>query len=293
MKRVTRDFLVFLLPTLIVSSAILIYPLGVALRMSFYSYYLPSPPPNFVGLQKFAEILQEHIFWKALKNTVVLVAISVPLQLILGFGVALLLNRDIKGRGFFRTVIILPMAISPVVAGLLLRWLFTPEWGLINYGLGVIGIKGPAWVSDPSYALWTIIFADTWQFTPLVILVVFAGLQSIPQGIIEAAKIDGASVLRTTWYITVPILKPLILFVIIMRTMDVFRLFDKVYAMTGGGPGTSTETITFYNYRIGFSLLRMGKASAVGVLTLCFLLGLIGIFVWLQKERKGEWEVLH
>lgn len=289
MKRVSKDFLLFLLPTLIVSGAILVYPLTTALKMSFYSYYLPDPPPRFVGLQQFAEIIQEDIFWKALKNTAILVAISVPLQLVLGLGAALLLNKKVKGQKIFRTVIILPMAISPVVAGLLMRWLFMPEWGLVNYCLSLIRIKGPAWISDPFYGLWSIIFADTWQFTPLVILVLFAGLQSVPHEIIEAAKIDGASALKTVWYIIVPTLKPLILFIIIMRTMDVLRIFDKVYAMTGGGPGTSTETITFYNYRIGFSLLRIGKASAVGVFTLCFLFALITTFIWLQKERKGEW----
>jgi len=202
----------------------------------------------------------------------------------------LLLDARIPCRRFVNTVVLLPMAITPAVAGLLMRWMFESNWGLVNYFLGLVGVRGPGWTGDPAWALWSIIFADVWQNTPFVILVVYAGLQSVPVEPLEAAMVDGASRAQTLTHVVFPFLRPLVLFVLIIRSMDAFRIFDQVFVMTGGGPGTTTQTITFYNYVMAFRQLRMGRASALGVITLLILSLVIGAWIYLLYRReKGEW----
>jgi multiple sugar transport system permease protein len=182
------------------------------------------------------------------------------------------------------------MTITPAVAGLLMRWMFESNWGLVNYFLSLVGVQGPGWTGDPVWALWAIILADVWQYTPFVILVLYAGLQSIPEEPLEAAMVDGASRTQALVHVIFPFLRPLVLFVLIIRSMDAFRIFDQVFVMTGGGPGTTTQTITFYNYVMAFRMLRMGRASALGVVTLLILSVVIGFWIYLLYRReKGEW----
>src|SRR5262249_26242309 len=160
----------------------------------------------------------------------------------------------------------------------------------VNYFLSLVGVRGPGWTGDPAWALWSIVLADAWQNTPFVILVVYAGLQSIPEEPLEAAMVDGASRSQTLAHVIYPFLRPLVLFVLIIRSMDAFRIFDQVFVMTGGGPGTTTQTITFYNYVMAFRMLRMGRASALGVITLLILSVVIGLWIYLLYRReKGEW----
>jgi len=182
------------------------------------------------------------------------------------------------------------MAITPAVAGLLMRWMFESNWGLVNYFLSLVGVRGPGWTGDPLWALWSIVLADVWQNTPFVVIVLYAGLQSIPLDPLEAAMVDGASRAQTLVHVIFPFLRPLVLFVLIIRSMDAFRIFDQVFVMTGGGPGTTTQTITFYNYVMAFRMLRMGRASALGVVTLLILSVVTSVFIYLLYHReKGEW----
>ena len=285
-----RDRLIFLVPSMTVLTVLLVYPLAYSLGLSFYNYYLPVPRTTFVGFDNFRFILGDDAFWEALGVTARFTGAAVAIEVVLGIAVALLLDARIPCRRFVNTVVLLPMAITPAVAGLLMRWMFESNWGLVNYFLGLVGVRGPGWTGDPAWALWSIIFADVWQNTPFVILVIYAGLQSVPVEPLEAAMVDGASRAQTLAHVVFPFLRPLILFVLIIRSMDAFRIFDQVFVMTGGGPGTTTQTITFYNYVMAFRQLRMGRASALGVITLLILSLVIGAWIYLLYRReKGEW----
>jgi multiple sugar transport system permease protein len=285
-----RDRLIFLVPSMTVLAVILFYPLAYSLGLSFYNYYLPVPRTTFVGLDNFRFILGDDAFWEALNVTARFTGAAVAIEVVLGIAVALLLDSRIPCRRFVNTVVLLPMAITPAVAGLLMRWMFESNWGLVNYFLGLVGVRGPGWTGDPVWALWSIVLADVWQNTPFVILVVYAGLQSVPVEPLEAAMVDGASRVQTLAHVVFPFLRPLILFVLIIRSMDAFRIFDQVFVMTGGGPGTTTQTITFYNYVMAFRQLRMGRASALGVITLLILSLVISAWIYLLYRReKGEW----
>jgi len=282
--------LIFLVPSMTVLAVILFYPLLYSVGLSFYNYYLPVPRTSFVGLDNFRFILGDDAFWDALGVTARFTGAAVALELVVGIAVALLLDTSIPCRRFVITVVLLPMTITPAVAGLLMRWMFESNWGLVNYFLSLVGVRGPGWTGDPSWALWAIVLADAWQNTPFVILVIYAGLQSIPEEPLEAAMVDGASRVQTLAYVIFPFLRPLVLFVLIIRSMDAFRVFDQVFVMTGGGPGTATQTITFYNYVMAFRMLRMGRASALGVITLLILSVVIGFWIsLLYRREKGEW----
>ena len=273
-----------------VLTVILFYPLVYSIGLSFYNYYLPVPRVSFVGLDNFRFILGDETFWEALGVTARFTVAAVALEIVLGVAVALLLDSRIPCRRFVNIVVLLPMAITPAVAGLLMRWMFESNWGLVNYFLSLVGVRGPGWTGDPAWALWSIIFADVWQNTPFVILVIYAGLQSVPMEPLEAAMVDGASRVQTLAHVVFPFLRPLVLIVLIIRSMDAFRIFDQVFVMTGGGPGTTTQTITFYNYVMAFRMLRMGRASALGVITLLILSLVIGVWIYLLYRReRGEW----
>jgi multiple sugar transport system permease protein len=285
-----RDRLIFLAPGMTVLAVILFYPLLYSVGLSFYSYYLPVPRKTFIGLDNFRYIWNDEVFWEALGVTARFTGASVAIELLLGIAVALLLDARIPCRRFVSTVVLLPMTITPAVAGLLMRWMFESNWGLVNYFLSLVGVRGPGWTGDPGWALWSIVLADVWQNTPFVILVLYAGLQSVPEEPLEAAMVDGASRTQTLAHVIFPFLRPLVLFVLIIRSMDAFRIFDQVFVMTGGGPGTTTQTITFYNYVMAFRMLRMGRASALGVVTLLILSVVIGFWIYLLYRReKGEW----
>ncbi len=289
-KQQRRDRLIFLMPSMVVLGVTLFYPLFYSLKLSFYKYYLPVPRQTFLGLQNYLYILRDSTFWESLWITLKFTSAAVSIEFLLGVAIALLLDSRIPCRKFVNTVVLLPMTITPAVGGLLMRWMFESNWGLVNYFLSLAGIQGPGWTGDPQWALWSIILADTWQYTPFVVLVIYAGLQSIPQEPIEAAMVDGASRIQTLFLVILPILRPLILFVLIIRSMDAFRMFDQVFVMTGGGPGTATQTITFYNYVMAFRMLRIGRASALGVITLLILSVIIGFWIYLiYHKEKGEW----
>lgn len=286
MKAYKQDFLIFLAPSLVIMGILLFYPLFYCFKMSFYEFHLLYPPPRFVGLKHFIDLFHDEIFLHALGVTAYITGITVCLEFLVGFATALFLNAGIKGRDFFLRLVLLPMMLPPVVVGLVMRWMFLRDWGMVNYFLSLVGIQGPAWLTDRPFNLLSIVFGESWQWTAFTILVLFSGLQSLPREPIEAARIDGASFLNILWSIIIPLLKPLIIFVLLIRCMDAFRIFDKVFVMTGGGPGISSETVTAYNYRLTFGLFRIGQGSALAVLTFLILSIGIGAFIYVQYRRE-------
>ena len=205
----------------------------------------------------------------------------------LGLAIAYGLYRLTFGVRTLNLLLFLPNIVTPVVAALFLRWIFMGRWGLIAGTLIGWGIFPPDFLGDPAWARVTVILADAWQFTPFMILVLYAGLNTVDQSQIEAAQIDGAGVWTVLYHVMLPAIRPLIVFVLAIRMMDAFRFFDTIYVMTGGGPGGATETITLYTYALAFRLLQVGKACALGVLTLLLVAALTGLLIRVVYRREG------
>jgi multiple sugar transport system permease protein len=279
----------FTAPSVSLLALVFVYPLGYCVYLSFFDYYLPVPEHRFVGLANYRELLGEARFWHSVATTLGIVVSAVTLQFGVGLAVALGLSCLTTGAARALTVLMfLPNIITPVVAALLLRWMFVGRWGLIDVLLTWVGLPAPDWLGDPLWAKATIVLADSWKQTPFVILVLYAGLMGLDRDTLEAGVMDGASDRRLVWHVILPALRPVILFVLAIRTMDGFRIFDSIYVLTGGGPGSATETMTIYTYLLSFRLLQVGQAAALGVLTLLIVTGLVGgIIGWLYRREGG------
>jgi len=272
-----------LMPSLILIAAFVVYPLVNAVSLSLRSMllYRPYVHPPFVGLENYVRLLRDPDFWNALRNTVVFTAIVVPVELLLGFVVAMALNSERLdlGKSLIRTLLLVPMMFTPVVVGILWRMLYDSEYGLINFLLRVVGASARNWLGSPSTALASVIFADIWQNAPFAMLIFLAGLQSLPREPFEAAQIDGASGIQTLLHLTIPMLKPVLLVVLSIRTIDAFRVFDKVFVLTMGGPGVSSETIALYAYRIAFRAFDIGYGATICVIICVILVGVNLIYL--------------
>jgi multiple sugar transport system permease protein len=291
-KRINRLLitLIFLGPSLVILCILFFYPVLSAIKTSFFSYYLPRPEAQrFVGLGNFKNIIFSGRFLNSLKITIILTGVAVVIEFLLGLGGALLLYAETIASKIAMKFILLPMMIPMVVTGLLMRWLFVRDWGMVNYFLSWVKVQPLSWLSEMPLPFIAILGGEVWQWTPFIILVLYAGLQSLPVEPFDAAKVDGATYFQTLLHVTMPLLKNLITFVLIMRIMDVFRLFDLIYAMTMGGPGGSTETLTLYNFQVAFRMLQLGQASAISVITTIILSIMTGVFLLLMyKREKGE-----
>jgi multiple sugar transport system permease protein len=192
--------------------------------------------------------------------------------MVLGIAIAFLINGATAGKGIIRSLMVLPLATSAAVTGLFWRYLYDTQFGLINYFLGLLHLPQPNWLGDYTIALWSVVLFDVWQWTPFVALIALAGLQALPKEPFEAAELDGASTFRVLRTLTFPMLKPVLFLVLVLRTIDSVRLYDAVAVLTRGGPGTTTESMTFYLYRTGLKLFRMDYASTMAVFFLYAML---------------------
>jgi len=266
----------------------MLYPLGYAIWLSLFNYDLGSGARDFIGLGNYAALLADERLWDTLNRTVLIVLAAVGLEFCLGLLVAYGLYRLTFGVRTLNLLMFLPNIVTPVVAALFLRWIFIGRWGLLSASLIALGIFPPDFLGNPAWARATVVLADSWQFTPFMILVLYAGLNTVDQSQIDAAQIDGAGVWMLLIRIMLPAIRPLIVFVLAIRLMDAFRFFDTIYVLTSGGPGTATETITLYTYALAFRLLQIGKASALGVLTLLFVAALVAAMIRLvYRQERG------
>src|ERR1700676_5329626 len=276
----------FLTPSAAVLVCVMLFPLGYALWLSLLNYDLGSGSKAFIGLGNYQELLTDARFWDTLLRTIGIVLAAVALEFCLGLVIAYGLYRLTFGVRVLNLLMFLPNIVTPVVAALFLRWIFIGRWGLLSGLLIGWGIFPPDFFGDPFWARVTVVLADAWQFTPFMILVLYAGLNTVDLSQIEAAQIDGAGVWMLLFRIMLPSIRPLIVFVLAIRLMDAFRFFDTIYVLTGGGPGTATETITLYTYALAFRLLQIGKACALGVLTLLFVATLVAVMIRLVYRRE-------
>lgn len=268
-------------PALAVTAAVALFPLGWTLWESLHRHDLRMPwlGRPFVGLDNYAEILGDGRFWGAMLHTVFFTAVSVALEIGLGLFLALALNQAFRGRGLVRAAVLIPWSIPTVVAALLWRFLFDAQAGIINEILvGLGALDAPiVWFVRAATAWVPVILADVWKTTPFVALLLLAGLQNIDPALYEAADVDGASAWRQLRSITLPLLRPALAVALIFRTLDAFRVFDLIYVLTGGGPGTATEPIALYAFNALFSNLRFGYGAALSVIVflVTFLLALL------------------
>ncbi|HET7241147.1 MAG TPA: sugar ABC transporter permease, partial [Gemmatimonadales bacterium] len=244
---------------------IALFPLGWTVWESLHLHDLRMPwlGRPFIGLDNYLEALGDQRFREALVHTLIFTLASVTLELTLGCVLALAMNRAFRGRGLVRAAILVPWAIPTVVAALIWRFMFDGDSGIVNAALASLGVDPPVWFVDRLAAWVPVVLGDVWKETPFVALLLLAGLQGIDASLYEAARIDGASAWRQFRYITLPLLKPALLVALIFRTRDAFRVFDLVYVMTGGGPGTSTEPIALYTFNSLLQNLRFGYGSAL------------------------------
>lgn len=251
-------------PTLAVLLALSIYPLVFSIKIS-----LQTETAQW-SLQNFARLATDHFFLTALAHTFVYAAVALTIEFLLGLGLALLLNGRMRGRGLFRSLLLVPMMLPAVVVGVVWRLMLNPNFGAINGTLRSFGMKTDAltWTASPKLAMASVIMADVWQWTPFMFLILLAGLQAIPQEPYEAALIDGSSAWQTFRYVTLPLLKPAILIALLLRTMDLLRVFDQIFILTEGGPGFATETASLYIYRTAFRFSNFGYAAAMSFVLL-------------------------
>ncbi len=260
-----RKWLGYLLlaPAMIAILVIVIYPLGYSVYLSLTDFTLGMPMVSFVGLQNYLDLLSDPIFKTSLLTTIELTTASVALEFLLGFGVALLLYRQFKGQALVRTITLMPMMITPVVVGIVWLLLYQPSFSLVNYLLSLLGIQGPLWLQSRPWALISIIIAEVWHWFPFFVLLLSSGLLALPHDPLEAARVDGASNVQIFWYIMLPLLRPLIMISLLLRIIEVFKVFDKVYVMTEGGPGTFTEVLSFRIWKEAFMFRNFGYSSAM------------------------------
>jgi ABC-type sugar transport system permease subunit len=270
-------------PAIGVIALIAIFPLGWTLWESLHLHELRMPwlGQPFVGLDNYAEIVRDPRFWAALGHTAFFTVVSISLELVLGLFLALAMNRVFRGRGFVRAAVLVPWAIPTVVAALLWRFMFESQAGIVNALLVDAGIlnKPIVWLIETATAWVPVILADVWKTTPFVALLLLAGLQNIDTTLYEAAAVDGANRWWQLRHITLPLLKQAILVTLIFRTLDAFRVFDLIYVLTGGGPGTSTEPVALYTFNALLQNLRFGYGSALSVVIFAITFGLALLYM--------------
>jgi len=261
----------FLLPTVAVLAAISIYPTVYLIRTSLTSRSMASATAlaEFIGGHHYLDLLTDPYTFNALKVSGVFTLLTVGISFAIGMGVAYLLSQDFMQRyRFIRIFFIVPMVMAPVVIGLTWRIMLWPDFGIINYLLGIVGLPQKGWLAEANTALYTVIFIDIWEWTPFVILVLLAGFQSLPKDPIEAAYVDGATSWQVFRHVSLPLLKPIILVVLLLRLIQAFQWADTIVVMTNGGPGILTQTVSFYTYQLAFVSFDVGRASAMAVIIL-------------------------
>ena len=275
----------FIAPALAVLLSLSIYPLIYSVTVSLQQEI---PGGTVWSFGNFARLVSDSFFLTAMAHTFVYAAAALTCEFLLGLGLALLLNSQIRGRGLFRASLLVPMMLPAVVAGVVWRLMLNPNFGAINGTLKQFGVNTESftWTASPKLAMLSVIAVDVWQWTPFVFLVLLAGLQAIPQEPYEAALIDGSSRWQTFWHVTLPLLKPSILIVLLLRTMDLLRVFDQIFILTEGGPGFATETISLYIYRTAFRFFDFGYAAAMSFVLLALTNVISAIYIKFLQAKE-------
>jgi multiple sugar transport system permease protein len=275
-----------LAPTIFLLLALTVYPLIYALIAMLHKTNIRTGERTFIGFQHFIEMGTDPFFWNALKNTVIYTGAAVSVEFVLGLALAIFLSTKLAGRNIFRSLFLTPMMLPPIVAAVIFKIIYIPDFGIINWFLGLIGIEGIVWEASANTALLSIIIVDIWEWTPFMFLILLAGLQAIPLDPYEAAEVDGATKFQIFRDITFPLLKPAVLIALLLRIMDTLRIFDQIFIMTGGGPANATETMSLYIYRHGFRFSNIGYATAMSFVMLILTILISNFFISRLKTEE-------
>ena len=275
----------FVAPVIVLLGAFVVAPAVLDFPLSLMRYDIIEGSGAWVGLANYLTLARDPIFWEAVGHTLELaLGTSVPM-LIFAVGLGLLLNRRVRGRTVYRTVLFAPYVVPLVASSIAWIWMLSSN-GFVNYVLAtVLPVRGFAWLDSSRGALPAIVLMTVWQFVGYYTILILSGLQGIPAELVESARIDGAGEIRVAWSIVLPLLSPTLLFCVVVSIIASFRVFDQIYVMTGGGPGTATITLVFYLYQQGFSFLNTGAGASVSVLLLVALMGV----TWLQLRLAQRW----
>jgi multiple sugar transport system permease protein len=279
--------LVLIAPALTVLLLLSIYPLIYSIAISLQT---ETSEGIKWGISNFTRLVSDKFFLTAMAHTLIYAAAALVFEFAIGLTLALLLNSQIRGRSLFRAALLVPMMFPTVVVGVVWRLMLNPNFGAINGTLKEAGVNTEAltWTASPKLAMLSVIAVDVWQWTPFVFLVLLAGLQAIPQEPYEAALIDGSSRWQTFRYVTLPLLKPAILIALLLRTMDLLRVFDQIFILTEGGPGFATETISLYIYRTAFRFFDFGYAAAMSFVLLALTNVISTIYIRFLQTKQAS-----
>jgi multiple sugar transport system permease protein len=282
-----RTALAMVSPTVVIVALVFVYPLLVSLWTSFHYKVLSQPQlDRFYGLGNYLWLWNEPRFWDAFSRSLVFLVFTVVVSMLIGMLVALLLDHYLSNWGWLKALYLVPMVVTPVVVGIQWRFLLNAEFGTLTWLLDAVGLHiGGAWLVTPFGAMFWVIVVDIWYYTPVVVLLFSAGLESIATEIRDAAKVDGASAWQRTRHIFVPMLKPVLGVILLIRTIGGLRAFDTILVITDGGPGRATEVVNLLAYRYGLQYFDMGKASAMGWVMLALALILTVLYIRVLRVR--------
>ncbi len=287
-KRFSKSFTpyLYLAPVLIGLSVFTVGPILSSFFLSFTDYEL-GLKATWVGTENYAKLAASEVFLQSVKNTLLYVVLYVPLAVVFSFMLAMLVQGKLRGRAFFRTVFFLPVVTSMVAAALIWGWLYHPDVGLLNYVLSSLGIVGPRWLEDPDTALSALVIVGVWKNAGYNMLIFLAGLSGISNEVIEAARLEGATVLQRVRHILVPMLLPVIFFVTVITTISAFQIFEQTYMLTRGGPANSTLTLSYYIWQMAFQFFDMGLASAMAYVLFAILAVLTAVQFQVRKRAAA------
>jgi multiple sugar transport system permease protein len=274
-----------LAPAILALSAVSLYPTFDGIRASLHRFRY-AIDVGFAGGANFANVYGDHVFWQAAGTTAKFVAIVVPVETLLGLLLALLVARELWFAGPIRVMLILPMTIAPVVVGVIWRLLYASGIGVVDPLFQLLGFASPNVLAEPASAFLGLVVVDIWEWTPLLFLIILAGLHSLPRDPIEAAAVDGASARQIFFHHTLPLLRPALLVAVVLRTIDAVGTFDQVYVLTKGGPGTATQLISIYAYNTAFLFNQYGHAMAMLISVLACLLFLMAVAVHFMRRTS-------
>lgn len=284
--RLAPNYWPFVIPALVVILAVIVFPWVFTLWMSAHRWTL-GQEQSFIGFENYIRLASDIRFWESLWHTLIYTVLSVVAPLILGTLAALVFDAQFPLRGFLRGVFVMPMMATPVAIALVWTMMFHPQLGVLNYLLSFIGIGPLEWIYNQSTVIPSLVLVETWQWTPLVMLIVLGGLAAVPREPYESAEIDGANAWQKFRYLTMPMIAPFLMIAVIIRSIDAVKSFDIIYAMTQGGPGTASETINIYLYNTAFAYYDIGYGSAMAVVFFIIIVALS--FVLLMVRQRSQW----
>ncbi len=286
LRRRHRRYTLFIVPALVVVGAVIIFPWLFTLWMSAFDWKIGTTA-HFVGLENYTKLVTNQRFIEAVVHTFYFTLLAVIAPLVLGTLAALIFHREFPFRGVLRGIFVMPMMATPVAVALVWTMMFHPQQGVLNYLLSLVGLPPSLWVYSPQLAIPSLVLVEVWHWTPLVMLIVLGGLAVLPVEPYESARLDGASEWQLFRFITLPLVAPFLVVAAVIRTIDALKTFDTIYVITGGGPGTASETINLYLYLQAFAFYNIGNASAVVVVFFIIVLALA--LVLLHVREKTKW----